>query len=131
MDLAAYAKHKQKLDKIDAESFNKSRNILFIVRDLGLGGVSKVNLDVIRGIAGDGVEFHVATTSPAHNLWQDNFKPLLPEYNNSGKGNEQHSTVGRIFLQYHRKTQYSDSGSIKCIHGIPGFGIFKIKVPIT
>ncbi|MDA8389052.1 MAG: glycosyltransferase family 4 protein [Nitrospiraceae bacterium] len=64
---------------------DRGGNILFIVRDMGLGGVSRVNLDIIRGMGEGPFRFHIAATSPANNVWRGQFEAccrtvIVPEW---------------------------------------------------
>ena len=68
-----FATLKQKLGGLDTESYKKNGNILFIVRDMGMGGVERINLEIIKGTGRDFFEFHMVSTSPVNHTWHDKF----------------------------------------------------------
>ncbi|MDA8156616.1 MAG: glycosyltransferase family 4 protein [Actinomycetota bacterium] len=74
LDYAHYLLLKKELAAIQPLQCGGAQKILFIVRDMGIGGVSRVNLDIIQGMAGGPFEFHVAAASPVNNAWFSQFK---------------------------------------------------------
>ena len=73
LDYAYYLRLRKKLSGIKPLPGANSGNILFIVRDMGVSGVSKVNLDIIQGLARGPFQFYIVATSPANNTWRHLF----------------------------------------------------------
>ncbi len=74
MDLIYYMMAKNQLSKMRIPLVNSHNNVLFIVRDMSVGGVTRVNLDIIEGMRQGPCRFHVAATSRTSGPWHEKFE---------------------------------------------------------
>ena len=82
--------------KIDAEK----KNILCIVPHLVYGGFGKVLLNIAEITDREKYSFHIITTLPANNVWQDKFKKHFQNILIPADGNKYHNYSNALYCKF-------------------------------